>query len=604
MDFQKLRPVANTNARASSSRSGESHYWRKFRSPVFVKEFAPVTSIHFVPNVSTFSTIDSSSADAALDDDQHALDAPSSSRSAALTSSATSSQPASASARQKFAVTTGTRVQIYSMRTSRVVKTVSRFSDVARSASFRSDGRLMVAGDDSGLVQVFDVNSRMILRTLRGHSNPVHVSRFSPNSTQILTASDDRTVRLWDMPEQKCLRTFEGHDDYVRSGVVSSDNPSLMLTGSYDTTVRLWDARMAESGGQAMAMDHGAPVEDVLIYPTGGGGVALSAGGPQMKVWDLMMGGRCMASISNHQKTITSLALSVHSGADTTATGGLGGMRVLSAGLDQLVKVYNPADDWKVTHTMRYPAAVLSLAVSPDESHIATGMADGTLCIRKRDVKASEVEQREMERAAMNAGAYEYFMAGQVGIGGAGAGGGGAASAKGRAGAAQPALRSAQDDFRVESVRKRKLADYDKLLKAFRYSDALDAALRKGVQPSVTFGLLLELIHRSPKGGAEGLRRAVAGRDDVTLEPLLRFLLKHAANPAYTDLVCDTLNVVVDTYASVLGQSPLVDELFGRIWAKVSDEIRLQRDLMQVRGSLEMILASSALGAATASAAA
>ncbi|KAN0062011.1 U3 small nucleolar RNA-associated protein 15 [Thecaphora frezii] len=592
MDYQRLRPMATTSGPSSSNKSGESHYWRKFKSPVFVKEFAPVTSIHFVPNVSSFSNPSASlpaSADPGADDDYG--DASSSSRAAA----STSSQPASASARQKFAVTTGTRVQIYSMRTSRVIKTVSRFSDVARSASFRSDGRLMVAGDDSGLVQVFDVNSRMILRTLKGHANPVHVSKFSPNSTQILTASDDRTVKLWDMPEQKCLQTFEGHDDYVRSGVVSSDNPSLMLTGSYDSTVRLWDARMSEGGGQAMVMDHGAPVEDVLIYPTGGGGVALSAGGPQMKVWDLMMGGRCMASISNHQKTITSLALSVNSGADTTATGGLGGMRVLSAGLDQLVKVYDPAKDWKVTHTMRYPAAVLSLAVSPDESHIATGMADGTLCIRKRDVKASELEQREMERAAMNAGAYEYFMAGQVGQS--------PASKEGGPPGSQRAPRSAQDDFRVESVRKRKLADYDKLLKAFRYSDALDAALRKGVHPSVTFGLLLELIHRSPRGGAEGLRRAVAGRDDVTLEPLLRFLLKHAANPAYTDLVCDTLNVVVDTYASVLGQSPLVDDLFGRIWAKVSDEIRLQKELMQVRGSLEMILASSALGAAAATAA-
>lgn len=57
-------------------------------------------------------------------------------------------------------------------------------------------------------------------------------------------------------------------------------------------------------------------------------------------------------------------------------------------------------------------------------------------------------------------------------------------------------------------------------------------------------------------------------------------------------------SVNTDTYASVLGQSPLVDDLFGRIWARVSDELRVQRELMQVKGSLEMILARSALGAA------
>lgn len=574
MEYQALRPVAETSSRPSTSRSPESHYWRKFRSPVFVKEFAPITSIHFVPPVSVYSSDldDPNSADGAV--------------TGTKTLGSASSRPSTVAARQKFAVTTGARVQIYSMKSSRATKTISRFKDVARSANFRSDGRLMVAGDDGGLIQVFDTTSRAILRTLRGHTSPVHVTRFSPTGVEIMSASDDRTVRLWDVPEQKAVHVFDGHQDYVRSAVFSSDSPHLVLSGSYDSTVRLWDTRMGANGsasGQAMIMNHGAPVEDTLIYPTGGGGIALSAGGPVMKVWDLMMGGRCLASVSNHQKTITSLALSVNSGADFSATNAdsLGGMRILSAGLDHLVKVYDPAKDFQVTHTMRYPSPVLSLAVSPDESHIAAGMADGTLCIRKRDVKASELERREAERAAMNAGAYEYFMQG--------------AAAHQQQGVNKV---KAGDDIRVESLRKKKLQDYDKYLKAFRYSDALDAALRKGVAPSVTFGLILELIHRSPRGGAEGLRRAIQGRDDVTLEPLLRFLLKHAANPQYVTLVCDTLNVIVDIYASVIGQSPLIDDLFGRIWAKVSDELRLQRELMQVRGSLEMILARSALGSA------
>lgn len=35
----------------------------------------------------------------------------------------------------------------------------------------------------------------------------------------------------------------------------------------------------------------------------------------------------------------------------------------------------------------------------------------------------------------------------------------------------------AEDDFRVESVRKHKLQPYDKMMKAFSYAGALDAAL-------------------------------------------------------------------------------------------------------------------------------
>ncbi len=68
-----------------------------------------------------------------------------------------------------FAVTSSTRVQIFSSATHTVTKALSRFKDVAYSASYRSDGRLMVAGGESAQVLVFDLASRAILRTFSGH---------------------------------------------------------------------------------------------------------------------------------------------------------------------------------------------------------------------------------------------------------------------------------------------------------------------------------------------------------------------------------------------------------------------------------------------------
>jgi WD40 repeat protein len=92
----------------------------------------------------------------------------------------------------------------------------------------------------------------------------------------------------------------------------------------------------------------GAPVEDLLAFPTGG--VAVSVGGPILRVWDLNMG-KCVRALSNHQKTITCAAFDGTKG------------RVMTGGLDAMVKVYD-VEDWKVVHTMRYPAPLLSLAVS------------------------------------------------------------------------------------------------------------------------------------------------------------------------------------------------------------------------------------------------
>jgi U3 small nucleolar RNA-associated protein 15 len=48
--------------------------------------------------------------------------------------------------------------------------------------------------------------------------------------------------------------------------------------------VKLWDVR---SGPQcSMSLDHGAPVEDVAFFPSGG--LLVSAGGTSLCVWDLL----------------------------------------------------------------------------------------------------------------------------------------------------------------------------------------------------------------------------------------------------------------------------------------------------------------------------
>lgn len=53
-----------------------------------------------------------------------------------------------------YAVTSSTRVIIFDAHTRRPLTTLSRFKDKAYSGTFRSDGRLLVAGGETGFVQV------------------------------------------------------------------------------------------------------------------------------------------------------------------------------------------------------------------------------------------------------------------------------------------------------------------------------------------------------------------------------------------------------------------------------------------------------------------
>lgn len=113
MEYQPV--VVKTHHRPAPKHSAESRYWRQFKHPVFVKEYAPVTSVQFSP-----------------------------------------SRP------HRYAVTAATRVQIYAPRTQKVTKTISRFKDVARSGNIRADGKLVVAGDDTGLIQVYNFSLLLV----------------------------------------------------------------------------------------------------------------------------------------------------------------------------------------------------------------------------------------------------------------------------------------------------------------------------------------------------------------------------------------------------------------------------------------------------------
>ena len=43
----------------------------------------------------------------------------------------------------------------------------------------------------------------------------------------------------------------------------------------------------------------------------------------------------------------------------------------------------------------------------------------------------------------------------------------------------------------------------------------------------------------------------------------------------------------------MLGASPTIDEYFVKLRRKVQDELKFQRELTQVRGSLDLVFASS-----------
>lgn len=521
-----LQPVKN--AQGPSPITPEQSYWRSFKSQLSVSSPSnnPITHIS--------SPLPPSSSIAQISDN--------------------------------FAVTNGARVQIYSIRTRRLGKTISRFDDIAHSAEIRRDGRIMVVGDDGGVIQVFDINSRAILKTWNEHKQPVWCTKFSPNEpTTLMSASDDRSVRLWDLPSQQSTNTFFGHQDYVRSGAFMLGQASgLLVSGSYDQTVKLWDPRTPLVA--VMTFRYAAPVESVLPMPSGT--TVLAAADNQISVLDLVAA-RPAQLLQNHQKTVTSLCLASN------------GTRLVSGGLDGHVKIFETSG-WNLVAGFKYASPILALAVigfgsSQDDRHLAVGMQSGVLSIKTRLSGQHKIKERERQKEmdALISGNIEELD-----------------SKKARKRTKGWEKRLKGRDFTGEgadvvietnTTKRKKLKVWEQLLRRGKYADALDKVLEEN-QLTSTLTLLTALRHRS------AMRTALSGRDDVSLQPIFKWTCKYITNPAYVRICADLGTLILELYSLHMCESPQIDALMIRLHRIVSKEVERAQQAWQTTGMLGMII--------------
>jgi len=465
-----------------------------------------------------------------------------------------------------YLVTGSTRVSMYDRLTDKIQRSFSRFSDDAYSGKFRKDGKLIVAGDKMGTVKIFDVQSKAMLRQMKRHSGAVRSTCWNSDGLYFLSASDDKTVKKWDLGtgevvwdsaaagRQQQQQFAAQHTDYVRAVDANPTSPHLFCSGSYDHSVRMWDSRQPAA---VLTLDHGCPVEACLLAPSGA--LLLSAGGQEVRVWDLI-GGKAMHTFSNHQKNVTSLALDGS------------GSRVLSAGLDGHVKVYS-LQTMMVVHGMKFGAPLSCVGVSPDNRKLVVGFVDGNLLVRTRHAdggpSGASLGLDTLTGGLLPAGADGVQPAANRFYKGAGA-------------AAERA-----EDGMVEAERNTRLRPYEALLKKFSYQKALDAAL-KTRNPLVIVTVLEELSRRN------GLVTALSGRDEASLEPLLSFAAKFISNPRFCHLIIKVSHTILDLYASVLGHSDAIDELFNKLQKHVRCEVAFQHSIMAVLGMLDAVVNASA----------
>lgn len=443
----------------------------------------------------------------------------------------------------------------------------------------------------------------------------MHSTRFSTDGLRVLSGGDDGTVKVWDVPTSRLLTTLSDATDYVRCQSPSPSSPHLWAAGSYDHHLRVYDLRTR--GAPIFDIDHGAQVDDVHLLP--GGGLAMSVGGPEARVWNLLGGGAVAATLRSHAKAVTCAAVRPDG-------------RVFTGGLDAAVKVHNVAT-WEVMHTYFYSAQVLSVGASADGGRVGVGLVDGTVVVRHKDRAAAATAVKAARAAAggTRSGRRQKPSSGiagmesdsddasgeedeaplgdltglpnflglvkspfkQTAFEGWGRAGAAAPSARARAVAARggrnvyakgSAASAADADARIANGGRRaylRLQPWDNAMRRFDWRLALDEVLDGG-PVSAAVGVLEQL---SVLGK---LVDALNDRSEAELAPLVALLCRQLSVPEFGALMVEVAHVVLDVYGEKLG-APALDALR----TAVSREVHVLGQVEQCLGMCQLILGRS-----------
>ncbi|XP_073063378.1 protein SLOW WALKER 1 [Primulina eburnea] len=513
----KLRPTSSKN-----TPTPESKYWRSFKIPKDISTTPSKSLIYPITSIS-FSPV----------------------------------------APHDFAAAHSATITVFSGQTLEPKSNISSFSDAAASASFRCDGKLLAAGDLTGVVRVFDAKSRNQLRLLKGHSAAARLVSYprAADKFHLFSGGDDSVVKYWDVMSEKCVLDLLGHKDYVRCGDASPVSDDMFVSGSYDHRVRIWDVRVSNAGS-VMELNHEKPVESVIYLPSGG--LVATAGGNFVKIWDVIGGGKLLYSMESHNKTVTSICLG-KIGKETVEEAEQ--YRILSVSLDGYMKVFDYSK-FKIVHSMRFPNPLLSVGISLDCSTRVIGTSNGIMYIGRRKVKAESEKVGDLlgfeaaddgkNRRILRPSYFRYFHRGQN-------------------------EKPSEEDYLIKRPKKVKVAEHDKLLKKFRHKEALVTALN-GKNPENIVAVMEELIARKK------LLKCVSNLDNDELGLLLGFLQKYSTMPRHGGLLMRLANKVVELRYEDIRSSEQLRVHVRNLKRDVEEELRIQQSLLQIQGIISPML--------------
>ncbi|MCF7763258.1 MAG: protein kinase [Verrucomicrobia bacterium] len=225
--------------------------------------------------------------------------------------------------------------------------------------AFSADARFLAAVSTNGMATLWNMEDRTLKDTFGGNTNGIDAIAFHPTGEEIAVAKkDDETISIFKVSSldprlQIPLKR-------LCSALVYSPDGQWLAAGTGEREICIWES---SSGSVVKKLSYPSPVQGLAFSPDGhwlAGG-----GGTTLKLWEVS-NWNLAATLEGHAAWINTLAFTPD------------GTRLISAGEDREIKIWDPVKQREILSLAGHTNSVSAIAVTLG-GRLISGSLDGTV---------------------------------------------------------------------------------------------------------------------------------------------------------------------------------------------------------------------------------